>query len=138
MHTLADCATAYERRPVIRVLIADDHPQIRLALRHVLETEGDFEVVGEAENGATAVEMAARTRPNLVVLDYRMPHLNGLEAARRILERFPDVALIMMSGDDDPVIASEAVDAGVSTYVSKTGRPDELVSAMRRAATTEI
>ena len=119
---------------MIRVVIADDQPQIRLALRHVLETEGDFEVVGEAENGEGAVEVAARTRPNVVVLDYRMPHLNGLEAARQILERFPDVVLIMMSGDDDPVIASEAVEAGVTSYVSKTGRPEELLTAMRRAA----
>ena len=119
---------------MIRVVIADDHPQIRLALRHVLETEGDFEVVGEAENGESAVEVAARTHPNVVVLDYRMPHLNGLQAARRILERFPDVVLIMMSGDEDPEVESEATRAGVTSYMSKTGGTEELVTALRRAA----
>ena len=119
---------------MIRVVIADDHPQIRLALRQVLEVEGDFEVVGEAQNGADAVEVTTQTRPELVVLDYRMPRLNGVEAAREIRRRTPDVALVLLSGDEEPTVQSDAVDAGVSSYVSKSGRPEDLLEALREAA----
>ncbi len=119
---------------MIRVVIADDHPQVRLALRHVLEIESDFEVVGEARNGVDAVEMAEETKPTIVVLDYRMPRLNGLDAARQIAVRCPDVATIMLSGEDDPTVASEAEQAGITSYVSKTERPESLLSAMREAA----
>jgi DNA-binding NarL/FixJ family response regulator len=121
---------------MIRVVIADDHPQIRVALRRVLEDEGDFEVVGEAGDGAGAVRVAAETRPNLVILDYRMPRGNGLEAARAILEDAPDVALVMMTGEEDPAIADEAAEAGVMSYLVKSGQPDEIVGALREAATT--
>jgi DNA-binding NarL/FixJ family response regulator len=119
---------------MIRVVIADDHPSVRTALRHVLEIEADFEVVGEAHDGAHAVEIAERTQPDLVVLDYRMPQLNGVDAAREILRRFPDVILVMLSGDEDATVATEAAEAGVASYVSKSDRPEELLVAMRRAA----
>jgi DNA-binding NarL/FixJ family response regulator len=115
-------------------VIADDHPQVRLALRHVLEIESDFEVVGEAHNGADAVDMVEETNPTIVVLDYRMPRLNGLDAAREIGRRWPEVATIMLSGEDDPDVASEAQQAGVSSYVSKTERPESLLSEMRAVA----
>lgn len=120
---------------MIRVVIADDHAQVRTALRRVLEIEADFEVVGEARDGEGAVQAAERTRPDLVVLDYRMPRLNGVDAAREIVRRLPDVALIMLSGDEDDEVATEAVRAGVSNYVSKSGAPEDLLTAMRRAAT---
>ena len=119
---------------VIRVVIADDHPHVRLALRHVLEIETDFEVVGEAHDGIRAVEMTEETSPNVVVLDYRMPRLNGLDAAREIGRRWPDVRLVMLSGEDDPDVAAQAAQAGVTSYVSKAGRPETLLSAMRDAA----
>ena len=119
---------------MIRVVIADDHPQVRVALRHVLEVEGDFEVVGEAGDGADAVEVAGRTQPDVVVLDYRMPQLNGVDAAREIGRQLPGVALIMLSGDDDEGIASQAADVGVASYLSKSQQPEELLMAMRRAA----
>lgn len=119
---------------MIRVVIADDHPSIRLALKQVLEEEGDFEVVGEAADGAEAVRAVAETRPQLVVLDYRMPRGNGLEAARAILQESPGITLVMMTGEEDPAIETEAAEAGVSSYLVKTGMPAEIVGALREAA----
>ena len=119
---------------MIRVVIADDHPQVRVALRHVLEIETDFEVVGEAQDGVDAVEITEETHPNVVVLDYRMPRLNGIDAAREIGRRWPEVRMVMLSSEEDPQVASEAAQAGVISYVPKTGRPESLLSAMREAA----
>lgn len=118
---------------VIRVVIADDHPQVRSALRHVLELEADFEVVGEAEDGIRALEEVVRTRPNLVLLDYRMPQLNGVEAAQRIGDVAPETAMVMLTSEDDPRVRAEAANAGVARYLLKSGRADELLRTLRAA-----
>jgi DNA-binding NarL/FixJ family response regulator len=120
---------------LIRVVIADDHPQVRSALRHVLELEPDFEVVGEAEDGARALEEVVRTRPNLVLLDYRMPQLNGVQAAREIGHVAPETAMVMLTSEDDPEVRAQAADAGVARYMLKSGRADELLRTIRAAAT---
>lgn len=120
---------------LIRVVIADDHPQVRSALRHVLELESDFEVVGEAEDGARALEEVVRTRPNLILLDYRMPHLNGVQAAREIGHLAPETAMVMLTSEDDPEVRAQAEDAGVARYMLKSGRAEELLRAIRAAAT---
>jgi DNA-binding NarL/FixJ family response regulator len=119
---------------LIRVVIADDHPQVRSALRHVLELETDFEVVGEAEDGARALEEVVRTRPNLVLLDYRMPQLNGVQAAREIGHLAPETAMVMLTSEDDPEVRAQAADAGVARYMLKSGRADELLRTIRAAA----
>ena len=118
---------------MIRVVIADDHPQVRSALRHILELESDFEVVGEAEDGLRALEEVERTRPNLVLLDYRMPQMNGVEAAQRINNLVPETAMVMLTSEDDPRVRAEAADAGVTRYMLKSGRADELLRALRAA-----
>ncbi len=118
---------------MIRVVIADDHPQVRSALRHVLELEADFEVVGEAENGVRALEEVVRTRPNLVLLDYRMPQLNGVEAAQRIGHVAPETAMIMLTSEDDPGVRAEAAEAGVARYLLKSDRADDLLRTLRAA-----
>jgi DNA-binding NarL/FixJ family response regulator len=119
---------------LIRVVIADDHPQVRSALRHVLELEPDFEVVGEAEDGARALEEVVRTRPNLVLLDYRMPQLNGVQAARKIGDVAPETAMVMLTSEDDPEVRAQAADAGVARYMLKSGHADELLRTIRAAA----
>jgi DNA-binding NarL/FixJ family response regulator len=119
---------------LIRVVIADDHPQVRSALRHVLELEPDFEVVAEAEDGARALEEVVRTRPNLVVLDYRMPQLNGVQAARQIGHVAPETAMVMLTSEDDPEVRAQAADAGVAHYMLKSGRAEELLRTIRAAA----
>ena len=118
---------------VIRVVIADDHPQVRTALRHVLELESDFEVVGEAGDGIRALEEVGRTRPNLVLLDYRMPRLNGVEAARRIGHLAPETAMVMLTSEDDPRVRAEAANAGIIRYLLKSGRTDDLLRTLRAA-----
>lgn len=119
---------------MIRVVIADDHPQVRSALRHVLELESDFEVVAEAEDGAQAVDQVVRTTPDLVILDYRMPHLNGIQVARELGRKTPHTAMVMLTSEDDPSVKTEAENAGVHTYLLKSGRADELLSTLRAAA----
>lgn len=119
---------------MIRVVIADDHPQVRSALRHVLELESDFEVVGEAEDGARALEEVERTRPDLVVLDYRMPQLNGVEAAKQIGSMAPQTTMVMLTSEDDPRVRAEAARAGIARYLLKSGRADELLRSLRAAS----
>jgi DNA-binding NarL/FixJ family response regulator len=122
---------------VIRVVIADDHPHVRSALRHVLELEDDFTVVGEAEDGSQAVEQVVTSRPDLVILDYRMPLLNGVQVAQEITRQAPDTAMVMLTSEDDPRVRAEAANAGVARYLLKTGRADELVRTLRAAAVGE-
>jgi DNA-binding NarL/FixJ family response regulator len=119
---------------MIRVVIADDHPHVRSALRHVLELEADFVVVGEAENGAQAVEEVALAHPDLVVLDYRMPQLNGVQVAEQIRQVAPGTAMVMLTSEDDPRVRAEAASAGVDRYLLKSGRADELLRTLRAAA----
>jgi len=119
---------------LIRVVIADDHPYIRSALRHVLELESDFDVVAEAENGVQAVDQVVRNRPDLVILDYRMPQLDGIQVARELAEQAPTTALVMLTSEEDPEIRAEAKLAGVARYLLKSGRADELLRTLRAAA----
>lgn len=119
---------------MIRVVIADDHPHVRSALRHVLELEADFNVVGEAEDGLRAVEQVAKTRPDLVILDYRMPQLNGVQVAERIGRVAPATAMVMLTSEDDPRVRAAATNAGVDRYLLKSGRADELLRTLRAAA----
>ena len=120
--------------PVIRVAIADDHAFTRVTLRQVLECEDDFVVLAEAEDGAEAVDVVGRTHPDLVVLDHRMPGLSGVEAARSISERHPDVAIAMLTSEEDPQVRRAAEDAGVDVFLLKGGRADSLLEELRAAA----
>ena len=119
---------------MIRVVIADDHPHVRSALRHVLELESDFDVVGEAEDGARAVDEVVRADPDLVILDYRMPQLNGVQVAERIGQVAPRTAMVMLTSEDDPRVRAAATSAGVDRYLLKSGRADELLRTLRAAA----
>src|SRR5579862_2416381 len=115
----------------VRVLIAEDETIIRLDLRSLLEARG-FEVCGEARNGAEAVELAATTNPDVVLLDVKMPVLDGLEAARRITEeRSLPVVLITAYGDTE--IADQATEIGVFAFLTKPFREDEVVPAIMTA-----
>ena len=115
----------------IAVLVADDQPLMRAALRTCLEAEADIRVVGEAGNGAEAVRLAERLRPAVVVIDVRMPVMDGLEATRRItaLPGAPRV-LVMTTFDLDEYII-DALRAGASGFLVKDAPPEELVHAVR-------
>lgn len=117
----------------IRVLIADDHRLFREALRAVLERE--CEVVGEAASGEEALALAARTRPDIVLLDVGMPGVGGLNAAHRLARQVPASKVVMLSQHDDEEYVIEAmVEAGAAGYLVKTDAAAELLSALRAVA----
>ena len=112
-----------------RVLLADDHTIVRQGLRILLQREG-FEVVGEAANGVEAVRLATETVPDVVVLDYGMPVMNGLAAAREIMVSCPRAKLILLTMHADDRYVLEAVRLGVKGYVVKSQAPTDLVRAI--------
>ncbi len=114
----------------IRVLLADDHVLVRQGIRQFLEEAGDIEVIAEAGDGDEAILLAEVHRPNLAVLDIHMPGSTGVEATRRIKERWPDMrVLILTAYDDDPYVFA-LLQAGADGYVLKTASADELVRAV--------
>lgn len=118
--------------PTIRVLIAEDHALVRQGTRHILEQSPDIVVVGEAADGATAVVRAAILRPDVALLDIRMPGLNGVEATIQIKQKVPQTAVLIVSAFDDDDYVRALFEAGASGYVLKTIGAEELVSAVRR------
>jgi DNA-binding NarL/FixJ family response regulator len=120
---------------MIRVLIADDHALLRNGLRGILDAQDDMEVVGEAEHGAQAVDEAIRLRPDVVIMDIRMPRVDGIEATKRVIaqgERAPKV-LVLTTFDLDEYVY-EALRAGAGGFMLKDAPPRQLVEAVRTVA----
>ncbi|MEA2275367.1 MAG: hypothetical protein QOC78_327 [Solirubrobacteraceae bacterium] len=115
----------------MKVLIADDHGIVRSGLRPLLERQPDIEVVAEAADGAEARDLAIRERPDLAILDVRMPNLTGLQATREIKRQAPEVAVLILSMHDDERYLFEALKAGASGYVLKHEADHDLVDAVR-------
>jgi DNA-binding NarL/FixJ family response regulator len=119
---------------VIRVLLVDDQHLIRAGLRMLCEAQPDLEVAGEADNGRDAIALAARVRPDVVVMDLRMPGVDGITATSRILAERPAVRILVLTtfGDDDHLYP--ALTAGACGFLLKDAPPDELLDGIRRAA----
>jgi DNA-binding NarL/FixJ family response regulator len=120
---------------VIRVLLADDQALVRTGFRYILQTEPDIEVIGEADDGAQAVDMTPRLRPDVILMDIRMPALNGIEATRRLTVgggRAPRIVILTTFDPDEYVF--QALRAGASGFLLKTAPADQLISAVRLAA----
>jgi DNA-binding NarL/FixJ family response regulator len=115
----------------VKILIADDHGIVRSGLRMLLERQGDIEVIGEAADGVAARDIAIRERPDLAILDVKMPKLTGLQATREIRAQAPDVAVLILSMYDDERYLFEALKAGASGYVLKAQADADLVEAVR-------
>jgi CheY-like chemotaxis protein len=113
-----------------KVLLADDYEGIRKVLTRLLRSSCD--VVGHVEGGAELLETIGRLRPNIVVLDLRMPGLNGLDACRQIKTAEPDVDVIVCTAADDPWLRGRALEAGASAFVLKFRMGEDLVPAIRR------
>jgi len=115
----------------IRILLVDDQQLVRLGFRMVLEAEPDLVVVGEAADGAEAVRLSALLRPDVVLMDVRMPVLDGIEATRRIVEADQDARIIVLTTFDLDEYAFGGLRAGASGFLLKDARPDELIAAVR-------
>jgi DNA-binding NarL/FixJ family response regulator len=118
----------------IRVLVADDQSMVRAGFRMLLSGEDGIEVVAEASNGLEAVDKAARFQPTVVLMDIRMPELDGLEATRRILAADPSARVLILTTFDLDEYIYQALQAGASGFVLKDDPPEQLIAAIRTVA----
>ncbi|CAM5297469.1 response regulator [Leifsonia shinshuensis] len=118
----------------LRVLLVDDQALVRLGFRMVLEAEPDLHVVGEAADGVEAVRLAVETRPDVILMDVRMPNLDGIEATRRIVAANPAARIIILTTFDLDEYAFGGLRAGASGFLLKDARPAELTAAIRAVA----
>jgi DNA-binding NarL/FixJ family response regulator len=126
-----------ETRPA-RLIIADDHALLRSGIRSMLAGETDFEVVSEAADGQEALELCRRLQPDPVLMDVRMPRMDGLAATRAIKEEFPKTSVVMVTMQEDPDYLFEAVIAGAAGYVLKGATPEQLTDAVRQVLDGEF
>jgi DNA-binding NarL/FixJ family response regulator len=118
----------------IRVLMVDDHGLMIEAVRLALEREKDIELIGEARRGADVLPEVARRQPDVVLLDIRLPDVDGLEVLAALHARYPQVRVVMLSAIDDPEVAREALRRGATAYLDKQSDPARLAAAIRRAS----
>lgn len=116
---------------LVRILLADDHTVMRAGLRLLLERHESFEVIGEAADGREAVEIALQLKPAVVVMDVAMPHLNGVEAARQIMGKNPDTAIVMLSMHSDESYVLRSLKAGARAYLLKDSAEADLIAAIQ-------
>jgi DNA-binding NarL/FixJ family response regulator len=122
---------------VIRLVLADDHPVVREGLAGMLAAEPDLEVVGTAADGGEAFELASSLKPDVVLMDLRMPGVDGVEATRRITKELPGVRVLIVTTYDTDSDIVRAVEAGATGYLLKDAPRDELATAIRAAARGE-
>ncbi len=121
-----------------KILLADDHPLLRKALRDLLEKERDFEIVGEAGDGEEAVKLATEISPDMVIMDISMPNLDGLRATQQIKARCPNVAVLVLTVHTDDECILEILQAGAAGYLVKSVFGDEVAQAVRAVITGEM
>jgi DNA-binding NarL/FixJ family response regulator len=119
---------------VIRVLVVDDHALHRDGTRQILAAHSDVEVVGEADSGEVALALVNHLRPDVVLMDIRLPGMNGVEVTRQVIQDHPDVRVLMVSAYDEDEYVRGALEAGAAGYLSKTAPGKELVQAVRSVA----
>ncbi len=122
----------HTKATAIKVLIADDHPLILAGLRRVLERSNGIDVVGEAESGDQLLQLVARRRPDLVLMDLRMPGASGAECIAQIRESHPEIKIVVLSACEDSAAISGALTAGASAYVLKTLSTLDITSVIRQ------
>src|SRR5579859_4742428 len=122
----------------ITVLLVDDHALVRRGFRRMLDDDQTLEVVGEASNGAEAVKLAAKLRPQVIVMDCQLPEMSGLEATKKILQSQPDTAILMLSMHSENTLVRQALEAGARGYILKNAVDLDLAAAVRRVAAGEI
>lgn len=123
---------------ILRVLIAEDEPLVRYALRAILESAPDIEVVGEADDGAEAVAMTNAARPDVVLMDIRMRPVDGITATRRLLNTAPDTKVLVLTTMQTEDLVTAALQAGASGYLLKTSLPPQVLGAVRAVAAGDV
>jgi DNA-binding NarL/FixJ family response regulator len=121
----------------IKVLIVDDHPVFRRGLKEIIEEQKKFEIVGEAADGMVGLHLAAELKPDIIVLDVDMPHLNGLQMARALRKDQASAQIVILSMHGDEDLFNAALDIGVKGYVLKENAGGEVVSALLKVAAGE-
>ncbi len=121
----------------IRILIADDHDVVRDGLRLILESEDDFDVVGEAANGAEAVRLCGELQPQVVLMDLRMPGMDGLTAIKHIHQQQPDVNIVILTTYNEDALMIEGLRSGARSYLLKDTKRQVLFDTLRAAARGE-
>jgi two-component system response regulator NreC len=119
---------------ILRILLADDHVTVRHGLKLLIESQADMNVVAEASDGTTAVQLALELKPDVVVMDISMPGMNGLVATRTLKDKHPGAVIVTLTRHGDDAYLQELLRAGVSAYVLKQSPPAELLQAIRAAA----
>lgn len=121
----------------IRVMLADDQPLIREGLAIILNTQFDIQVVGQASDGREAIELAGRTQPDVILMDIKMPHVDGIKATREINKTFPHIPIIILTTYSQDELVFEGIRAGASGYLLKDITRSQLAEAVRGAAQGE-
>src|SRR5438067_10077872 len=121
-------------RAVTRILIADDHDVVRSGLRSILEAHQGWEIIAEASDGNQAIAKAIETKPDVAIIDYSLPAVNGIEATRQIRARVPGTEVLIFTMHDSDVLVSEALEAGARAYLLKTDAKQYLVAAVESLA----
>ena len=123
--------------PLKRLLIADDHALVREGMRAMLASEQNLEVVGEAENGREALELCRELHPDLILMDVRMPEMDGLAATREIKGEYPETRILILTTHESPEYLMDAIRAGAAGYVLKDSTKQRLLDAVRRVISGE-
>jgi DNA-binding NarL/FixJ family response regulator len=115
----------------IKLLIVDDLDHVRQGLKTLLNLSEDLEIIGEAANGFEAIGMALVLNPDVILMDYEMPKLDGIEATKMVKNRNPDIQIVMISIHDSDEVRNKAIEAGVAAYENKATPVDELIDKIR-------
>src|SRR5690554_4255914 len=116
---------------MIRVLFVDDHEMVRIGVSSYLSAQPDIEIVGEADNGKTAIDLALNLRPDIILMDLVMKEMDGIEATRRIIEAWPEAKVIIVTSFLDDEKVYPALEAGATSYLLKTSKAEEIAKAIR-------
>lgn len=116
---------------MIKVLFVDDHEMVRIGVSAYLSAQSDIEVIGEADNGLKAVELAMELRPDIILMDLVMPEMDGIEATKRIIEKWPEAKIIIVTSFLDDEKVYPALEAGATSYMLKTSKASEIAKAVR-------
>jgi DNA-binding NarL/FixJ family response regulator len=118
----------------LRIILAEDHETIRDGLKLLVNSQSDMEVVGEADNGRTALQLAEKFSPDVIVMDISMPELNGLQATKKLKDKCPQVKVLILTRHSEPGYLQELLQAGASGYVLKQSKSEELIRAILAVA----